>query len=102
MMISMSSAFSKHQLLNCSTIEQCMILNADVRKGRLVKCGHLQTGGGRKRGPFADVLYERPLISQVIKHCIITTMPQRGLRGHHPVLPQLTFLATVVYINDLL
>src|SRR6218665_804803 len=37
-----------------------MMLNVDVRKRRLIKCGHLRTGG-RKRGLFADVLYGRPL-----------------------------------------
>src|SRR6218665_2057035 len=66
------------QLLRCQTIGpkiiesligQCMMLNADVRKGGggLVKCGHLRTGEkGRKGVIFADVLYGRPLNGSVL------------------------------------
>src|SRR6218665_3777311 len=51
----MSKVFAQHQLLRCQTIGQCMMLNADVRRGGggLVKCGHLRTGGGgMKRDHF--------------------------------------------------
>ena len=50
MMRPMSSVFCEHQLLHCQTIEQCMILNAGVRKrGRrgLIKCGQGDRGVGK-------------------------------------------------------
>ena len=34
MMRSTSSVFLEHRLLHCQTIEQCLMLNAYVRKGR--------------------------------------------------------------------
>ena len=64
MMRPMSSVFLEHQLLHCQTIEQCMMLNADVRKGEGVD--QMRTGVGVGKGVFlADVLYGRPL---VIRH----------------------------------
>ena len=56
----MSNVFWQRQLLCWQIIEQCMMLNADVRKGegQLVKC---RQGRGYEKGSFfADVIYRRP------------------------------------------
>src|SRR6218665_1033580 len=60
MMRSMSSVFLEHQLLHCQTIEQCLMLNAYVRKGRGKP--HAEKSGQwlRKRYLYVDVLYGRP------------------------------------------
>jgi len=50
---SMSSAFWEHQLLPCPSIKQCMMLNADVRKG-----GWSTADRGRGRKGF---FYGQPL-----------------------------------------
>ena len=64
-----NAEYQQHQLLHCQTIMQCMMLNADIRKGErgLVKCGHLRTGEGLKRVIFADVLFGRPLKAKLIR-----------------------------------
>jgi len=63
----MSSVFWERQLLHCQTTEQCMILNAAVRKGgREVDQMRTPVDRGRKMGSsFADVLYGRP---QRVRH----------------------------------
>ena len=49
----MNSTFLEHQPLHCKTINQCTILNADVRKG----VGKMRTGRmGKENGSFSYVL----------------------------------------------
>src|SRR6218665_3127855 len=84
----MSIVFLQHQLLRCQTIGQCMMLNADVRKGgggwsNANTCG--QGGGGyENRSFFADVLYGRPLMLQatyfVICNFVNAKFPKRQHR----------------------
>src|SRR6218665_3911642 len=52
-----------------------MVLNADIRKGGLIKCGHLRTeGGGKKRDLFLQTTFMDDPIGDS-EHPCLTPLP---------------------------
>ena len=65
MMRSKRAYFEICKLLHCQTIEQCLMLDADVHNGGGDET-NADKGRGRKTDIFADVLYGRSLMARAI------------------------------------